>query len=82
MRDIVIACVNAADQTLKELIGTDGIVGGVHQTRLIRNVEGELSFLFNDDYVAVSRVYRDSDQIDQLFGLAGPLQPHDNLNQD
>ena len=55
MGNIVIAGVNAADQTLEELIGTDGIAARVYETRLIWNVVRKLLVLFDDNDVAVCR---------------------------
>ena len=82
MGNIVIAGVNAADQTLEEFIGADGIAGSVYETRLIRNVVRKLLVLFDDNVVAVCRFNCASYQVDQLFGLAGSLQTHDDLDQE
>ena len=82
MGDVVVAGMNAADEAFKKFVCSDGVCTGVYKTGLIGDVVGELSVLFDADNVAVAHVYGLAHQFHQLFGFAGALQSHDDLNQD
>ena len=78
---IVVAGVHTADKALEEFISADVVRRCVYETSLIGNVIGELALLLYAHNVAVAVCDCTADKLHQLFGLAGTLQPHDDLNQ-
>ena len=54
MGDVVIAGMDPAEQSLKELVRSDIIGGGIDQSGLIRDIVSELAIFFDTDNIAVS----------------------------
>lgn len=82
MGDVVVACANAADKAFNESIAGRAILANVDKTSLIRNIVGELVFVFNNDNVACAVIQRFANHVNELSGFAGSVQTHDYLNQD
>lgn len=80
MRDVIIAGVNAANETLEEFIGADVIAAGVDKARLIGNVISQLALFLDDHDVAIAVADGLAHEINQLFCLAGALETHNKLN--
>lgn len=80
MRDVIITGVDAADETLEELIGADVISAGIDKTGLIGDVIGELALLFDNNDVAVALVHCLAHEINQFLRLSRAFQTHNKLD--
>ena len=78
--DVEIARMQAADEALQERQRTHGILLIVDQANADINIVTELGALFDADHAAGFVLYGLVDVGDELLGLAGTLQPHDQFD--
>ena len=77
---IIVACMHAAEHALEQLICINAVCAGINKAGLIRNVIGELALLLNDDHIALTVFYCFTHHVNELLGLTGTLQTHQQLN--
>ena len=78
--NIVITGMQAAEQTLQLVQVVDAVFFGIHQADAVADVEGQLLVVLDADHIALSLLSSLIDGVDELLGLAGALQAHNNLN--
>ena len=70
VRDVVVACAQAADEALHKLKGAYLIVAGIDETGLVGYIKREVPILLDADDVALLLVYGLAHELDELLRLA------------
>ena len=78
MGNVVVAGIQAADESLQEVIAAHIVMAGLDQTDLIVNIISQLGPALNADYIPVLAVDSGINELDHLLGLAGALDAHDH----
>ena len=78
--NIKVAGVQAAQEALQLVLIVDAILLGVYQANAISKIVSQLLAVLDADHIAVCLSNSSVDGVDQLLGLAGALQAHNNMN--
>ena len=78
MGNVIVAGIQAADESLQEVIAAHIVVAGLNQTDFIVNIIRQLGPALNADDIAVLAVDSGINELDHLLGLAGALDAHDH----
>ena len=76
LRDVIIACIQAADETTELVVVIQLIFLGVNKTDMIVDIISHVAVRLDANNVAGLVLGRSVDQFDELLGLAGTLHAH------
>ena len=80
LRDIIVTGIEAADETAEHLIAVQIILLRVEQPDILRTVVGHIALRLNAHHIAGLILRRSVDEFNELLGLAGTLDAHNQSN--
>ena len=80
MSNVEITGVQTAQEALQQVAAVDAVLFGINQTDAVVQIISKSFAVLDADNVASSGFNGLVNSIDQLLGLAGALQDHNNMN--